>query len=188
MINNNNATSAAHTSIKWAVYYYHRLKWYLSVQLQWTSISYWCTFNWSVKEGRTAKISVLSVAGKTLSYEFQNAILSIASTQFRILMVIAFVDLKKKKKKKSVWNNGTYERKKVTKNRQQESRNSLECSTAKDSVSRTFFYSVDLFDTPTAPPTLRVLSRADLTEHVRSDKSTAHSTQHYGCRLMLLFL
>lgn len=55
--------------------------------------------NLSGREGWIAKVSVLSVAGKTLSYEFQNAILSIASTQFCIPTVIAFVDLKKKKKK-----------------------------------------------------------------------------------------
>lgn len=166
-------------SIKWLVYYCHRLKWYLFVELHRTSVLYWCTLNWSAGESRIAKVSVQSVTGKTLSYELKNAILSIASTQFCILTVTAFVDLKKDKNA-CFWNNGTYEGKEVTKNRQQESRNSLEWSTDKDSISHTFFYSVAPFHIPTTPPTLWVLSRADLAEHVRSDQSTAHSSMAAG--------
>lgn len=106
-------------SIKWPVYRYHRLKWCLFVQLHWTSVLYWCTLNWCVREGWIAPLSVLSVAGKNPSYEFQTAILSIAYTQFCMLTVIASVDLNKQTNKQSnkqtsknpphLWNNGTQE-------------------------------------------------------------------------------
>lgn len=100
-----------------------------------------------------------------LSCELQSAILHIASTQFYILTVLTFVDLKKKKHISEI---KVYQQSHGNKKWTTKSRKSLERSTDEDSVLGTFFYSVAPFHTARTPPALRVLSGDDLAAHVRS--------------------